>query len=184
MERTRSLGRATLCLTAVLIGIGSRAAAGQDLLRPPAAWSISGGYGQTIHWGATHSNVPMIALSPEWNHPLGRHFDYVLGAHIAHSREPDGTIVGVIPLGVLVWPSRDLPYWRMGAGFGWTDLTKLEEIGRRFNFFLQIGLGARWSTRDSDPWTTEIRFLHISNANTAQRNGGLNSLHLLIGRRF
>jgi hypothetical protein len=72
----------------------------------------------------------------------------------------------------------------MGAGFGWTDLTKLQEIGRRFNFLLQMGLGARWETRTFGRWTTELRFLHISNANTAPRNGGLNSLHLLVGRSF
>ena len=182
---SRAGGFGALALAAIAVStLFAGSAVAQEAAPPAEAWFLSGGYGHTIHWGATHTQLDIFNLTPEWNRRLGDHFDYALGVHLARSRAPDGWFGALTPIGVLVWPSRKLPYWRMGAGFGWTDLTSLEEVGRRFNFFLQMGLGTRWYSRGSGPWTAEIRFLHMSNANTASRNGGINSLHLLFGRGF
>ena len=53
-------------------------------------------------------------------------------------------MVGVVPLGARYnAPSRTAirPYAYVGVGLGWTDLTALDEIDRRFNFLLQASVG-------------------------------------------
>ncbi len=80
--------------------------------------------------------------------------------------------------------ARAQPYASLGAGFGWTDLTGLDEIDRRFNYLLQGSVGMRSRLPDGSAWTLEARMSHISNAGTVLPNLGLNTLVFLGGWRF
>jgi lipid A 3-O-deacylase len=95
-------------------------------------------------------------------------------------------MIGVVPLGgrFSIGSGPVFPYIEFGAGCGWTDLDKLPEIDRRFNFTLQGGAGVRGALRDGQAWTLEARLSHSSNANTARPNISLNCLVLLAGWRF
>ena len=64
------------------------------------------------------------------------------------SSRPAATWSGLVPASAAGISSahgrrRRCPTSALGAGFGWTDLTQLVEIDRRFNFLLQGGVGVR-----------------------------------------
>ena len=117
---------------------------------------------------------------------MSSHFEYVAEGHLAWYFTPNGYMVGIVPLGgrVSIGTGPVLPYIELGAGCGWTDLDKLPEIDRRFNFILQGGVGLRGALRDGQAWTFEARASHYSNANTVRPNISLNCIVLLAGWRF
>lgn len=148
-------------------------------------WFVLAGYGSAISLGPGTSDVESALLAPQWSLRLTRHIEYLVEANFTRYFSPDGHFAGVVPLGVrLSAGSRgERFYFALGAGLGWTDLTRLPEIDRRFNFLLQGGLGMRWSKRSSRDYFVEIRLVHLSNGGTDEPNLGLNSLALLSGWR-
>jgi hypothetical protein len=85
----------------------------------------------------------------------------------------------------LLHPScRLVPYVQGGAGLAFTDGYKAPDqraLGRFQEFFLQGMGGLRW--RLSDSWSLDIEggWQHISNADLAKRNAGINDLGGSIG---
>jgi lipid A 3-O-deacylase len=71
---------------------------------------------------------------------------------------------------------RWMPFWDGGAGMLWTDLApRIPEQSTQFNFVLETGPGAHFFVTDQFALTGSVRYHHISNANTGDRNVGLNA---------
>lgn len=155
------------------------------LHRPPE-WSVAAGYGFMLHVNPGHSEETVVLVQPGVTFRLGPRFEYVVEGHFARYLSPDGYMVGALPIGARLFlgGGRLLPYVSLGAGAGWTDLTKIEEINRRFNFLLQGSVGVRCATSGREAWTFEARWCHVSNAGSAPPNLGLNMLVFLGGWRF
>jgi hypothetical protein len=84
----------------------------------------------------------------------------------------------------LVRGRTNAPYVSASIGVGWTNLTELDEIDRRFNFLAQWGAGIRHRRPDGRDWFAEFRYLHVSNFGTRGNNWGLNTLIVVVGRRL
>jgi hypothetical protein len=80
--------------------------------------------------------------------------------------------------------SRFIPYLQLGGGGLHTDAAEVPSqrvIGADFEFLLQADLGARFILTDRWSVLVEAGIQHISNADTASRNVGVNSLGGRIG---
>jgi hypothetical protein len=80
--------------------------------------------------------------------------------------------------------SRFRPFAQLGAGGLYNDIHKTGSqivIGAGFEFMLHAGFGTHIMLGDHWALNLEADFRHISNADTASRNGGLNSLGGTIG---
>jgi len=149
-------------------------------------WSVEAGYGLSVHLNRGRSVEHLVLLEPSASFRVRSRLEYVVEANFARYLTPKGYMVGLMPVGARLSIGRGptLPYVSIGAGFGWTDLTFLEEIDRRFNFLLQASAGVRHALTEKQTWTFEARLAHISNGGTARPNLGLNSLVFLGGFRF
>jgi hypothetical protein len=153
--------------------------------RPPE-WGLAAGYGFSVHLNRGHSNEHVFLFEPSASLRISSRLEYVVEGHYAQYFTPRGYMVGLMPVGgrLYVGSGRILPYISIGGGLGWTDLTQLEEIDRRFNFLLQASAGVRWTITDSHALTFQGRLAHISNGGTESPNLGLNCLVVLVGWRF
>ena len=80
---------------------------------------------------------------------------------------------------------RLLPYWDMGGGMLWTNLApRIAEQSTPVNLLLEAGPGLQYLATDRIALTVGTRFQHISNANTGERNHGLNSILTYVGMAF
>jgi lipid A 3-O-deacylase len=78
---------------------------------------------------------------------------------------------------------RIYPYIFAGGGVLFVDLG-LPTMGSRLDFSYQGGTGIQYLIRNNMAVTAEYRYLHISNAGTAQPNEPLNFSHILFGISF
>jgi lipid A 3-O-deacylase len=74
-----------------------------------------------------------------------------------------------------------VPYLDAGAGLLWSDLPPALNYGSPFNFVLQVGSGFQYFVAANYALTLGVRFHHISNAGTGERNVGLNGILAYIG---
>ena len=169
------------------------AAAAQDAEKPPIPegrppeWGLQAGYGFSFEVNGGRSHEYLFLFEPNVGIRLGSRFEYVAEAHVARYLSPEGYMVGIVPIGARYnFPSTTAirPYAYVGVGAGWTDLTRLDEIDRRFNFLIQGSIGLRGAVTDTQAWTFEARYSHVSNAGTELPNLGLNCLVFLAGWRF
>jgi hypothetical protein len=153
--------------------------------RPPE-WSLAAGYGFSVKLNRGRSEEQLFLFEPGVSFRLGSRLEYIVEGHVARYFTPEGYMVGIMPLGLrfYIGNGRVLPYLSAGAGAGWTDLTGLDEIDRRFNFLLQGGIGVRGALAGAGAWSLEVRLSHISNAHTAEPNLGLNCVVFLAGYHF
>jgi hypothetical protein len=153
--------------------------------RPPE-WSLQAGYGFSVKVNRGNSDEHLFLLEPGVAFRLGPRLEYLVEAHFAKYFTPDGSMIGVVPVGgrYYFFNGPILPYLSLGAGFGWTDLDHLDEVNRRFNFLLEGAIGVRGRVSDTQAWTLEWRWSHISNAGTVLPNLGLNCAVFLAGMRF
>jgi len=80
--------------------------------------------------------------------------------------------------------SRFIPYFQLGGGGLHSDAAEVPSqrlIGGNFEFDLQAGIGGRFLLNDHWSILLEGGFEHISNADTAARNVGINALGGRIG---
>ena len=80
--------------------------------------------------------------------------------------------------------SRWFPYVQIGAGGLWNDIHEDREqvlIGSEFEFILQASIGLRYQISPKWGIAVEGGYRHISNADTDDRNRGLDSLGGLVG---
>lgn len=83
-----------------------------------------------------------------------------------------------------VYPNwRMVPYVQIGAGVTFTDADRVL-VGQTFNFNLDAGIGARWLVSRRCSMSMEYRYQHISNANQARHNLGINGQGPVLGVSF
>ena len=70
--------------------------------------------------------------------------------------------------------SRFAPYLHAGAGLTYSDINR-RLVGQDFNFNLDLGAGVRYLLSSHWSVNLEYRYQHISNANMADRNLGVNA---------
>ena len=75
---------------------------------------------------------------------------------------------------------RLVPYIEGGAGLTSTDIDR-QYVGQPFNFNLEFGVGARFFVARNWSINLEFRFQHLSNADTGNRNVGVNAGGPLLG---
>jgi hypothetical protein len=172
--------------TAVLIGCVCAAAARAQAPDREPLWILKGGLGLSYHLHERNSDERLLFFAPEVAKPLGRHWEYVIEGNLSRFTSPPGYFVGALPVGARYLPltGRLRPFVSVGAGLGWTDLTNIPEISRRFNFLVEGDLGVRWKTRADQSWQISGRLLHISNGGTRIPNLGLNCIVLVFGGRI
>ncbi len=153
--------------------------------RPPE-WSFAEGVGFTLNVNRGRSHEFGLYAHPGVSFRLSSRFEYLVEGHFCHFVSPGGYMVGLMPIGGRISIGHGLPqfYATFGMGAGWTNLAKLDEIDQRFNFLLQTGVGLRNPISDTQAWTVEMRWSHISNAGMSTPNLGLNQLVFLGGFRF
>lgn len=76
-------------------------------------------------------------------------------------------------------PRKVVPYFELGGGTLFTNVETPPGTSR-VNFTTSGALGLHF-LRSKYYWSTELRFMHISNASIANLNPGINSLQLRIG---
>ena len=82
-----------------------------------------------------------------------------------------------------LYEKRLYPYVFAGGGVLYVDLG-LPTMGSRLDFSYQGGTGIQYLIRENLAVMAEYRYLHISNAGTAQPNEPLNFSHILFGISF
>ena len=75
---------------------------------------------------------------------------------------------------------RVLPTWRGGGGFLYAD-REVPEFGTRYNFSLLLEFGVDVLLGEGTALLVEYRFRHVSNADLAGSNPGVNAHGLAIG---
>ena len=184
MSRTRRLLAVTV-LAWPALGLEAQTAVPAPEDRSPR-WSLAAGYGFSVKLNRGRSEEQTFLFVPAVSFPISARLEYTVEGHFAGYFRPSGYMLGWMPVGARFnfGGGRVQPYASLGAGFGWTDLTGLDEIDRRFNYLLQGSLGVLGRLRDGSAWTLEARMAHISNAGTVLPNLGLNSVVVLGGWRF
>ena len=77
---------------------------------------------------------------------------------------------------------RWMPFWDAGAGMLWTNLApRIPEQSTQFNFSLETGPGVQYFMTTRTTLTFGVRYSHISNAGTGQRNLGLDAVLPYVG---
>lgn len=72
---------------------------------------------------------------------------------------------------------RWMPFWDVGAGMLWTNLApRIRELSTPLNFVIETGPGVQYFITEQTTLTIGVRYNHISNADTGERNIGLNSV--------
>jgi hypothetical protein len=81
--------------------------------------------------------------------------------------------------------SKIVPFIQVGGGGVYSDAANDDpvqrNIGSDWSFVLEAEIGIRYHLKKNLAITTGVEYRHISNASTADRNQGLNSLGGLIG---
>ena len=83
--------------------------------------------------------------------------------------------------------SRFVPYIQLGGGGLDNDIYRDQvqrRIGERFEFMLHGDLGVRWMINNRWALSAEAEYRHISNADLASRNDGLDTLGATLGMNF
>jgi lipid A 3-O-deacylase len=72
---------------------------------------------------------------------------------------------------------RWMPFWDAGAGMLWTNLApRIRELSTPLNFVIETGPGIQYFITEQTTLTLGVRYSHISNADTGERNIGLNAI--------
>jgi len=88
---------------------------------------------------------------------------------------------GVLTYNLLSF-GRWVPFWEVGAGMLWTNLApRIPEQSTPVNFVVQTGPGVHYFLTHSLTVTASVRFHHFSNADTGERNVGLNGVLPYVG---
>lgn len=75
---------------------------------------------------------------------------------------------------------RLVPFFDFGAGGTATDIRD-GDLSTTYEFNLQTGVGVHYFIRDDLAFTSQFRFLHLSNAGIDSPNLGVNTANILVG---
>ncbi len=77
---------------------------------------------------------------------------------------------------------RWMPFWDAGVGMLWTNLApRIPEQSTPVNFVLETGPGVQYFMTSRMALTFGVRYSHISNGDTGQRNDSLNAVLPYVG---
>ena len=78
---------------------------------------------------------------------------------------------------------RWIPFWEAGAGLSWMNLVfpTIPEESERVNFLLQTGPGVQYLATPHVSLAAGVRWSHISDADIAEKNAGLNAVLPYVG---
>jgi lipid A 3-O-deacylase len=199
MKRIRS--RSIVLLLGLLVIVNPTAAQAEEMTSVSGAsreYAFLAGYGITHQgFGATRTQVQTVDAIARFGYFLskergkgwyqGRHELFIeLPFHLAVDPRTR-VLTGGYLLGS--WKFTGLkekllyPYIFAGGGVLFVDLG-LPTMGSRLDFSYQGGTGIQYLIRNDLAVMAEYRYLHISNAGTAQPNEPLNSSHILFGISF
>ena len=137
-------------------------------------------------YGKTETDIAFVAFHPQLGRFLADHLEmYGEGTLLVCTRPDIAVSGGVAGLGgrYHFWGDRRwTPYVSGAAGLIWTSLTDaVPAIDRAFNFQILYGIGVRMVPPRGSGLMAEFRNHHISNADTAGENLGINARHSLPG---
>jgi hypothetical protein len=162
-------------------------------------WEIEGGAGEFCSFSTTQAKRPTVNYQLEdirlgWMYDSPRHAEWLGGLLRGNSefllelaggpvtKGPGSYLAG----GSALWrfnfvqpDSRWVPYLQLGAGALGNNIYKGRgqmEVGEAFEFVLQGDMGLRYLINAQWSISAEAGYRHISNADLASRNEGLNSL--------
>ncbi|MCG8432121.1 MAG: acyloxyacyl hydrolase [Candidatus Omnitrophica bacterium] len=112
---------------------------------------------------------------------------FVLEPYFFTYEQPDTNIetglAFLIKIGFLPKSSRLQPYFKAGAGLSYMTL-QTHEQGDQFNFIEYGSLGAHYFIDENWAFTAEYRFRHLSNADLATPNKGINTKFIVTGLTY
>ncbi len=77
---------------------------------------------------------------------------------------------------------RWMPFWDAGVGMLWTNLApRIPEQSTPLNLLIETGPGVQYFMTEQTALTFGVRYSHISNAETGERNTGLNAILPYVG---
>jgi hypothetical protein len=142
-----------------------------------------GGFGFSHQFFVKTDAVFLMSFVERFNYPLTKKIEFAPEIMQLFSAPPKrGVGVGAAPLlKFRLYTFRDLDsFFTVGAGVLVIGL-KIPQLDSRLNFAPQAGLGIKKRFGPRATLSFEYRYLHVSNANSAGRNIGLNSSLLLFG---
>ncbi len=176
---------------------------------PRAAWNCFPKYHCTVQLmgGAMTADSGVGADAPSFNYsPVSLRFGvtldqlFPLEGLLRASYEPMIDITGasvwdgfgnyfvgpsfIIRRNILLPDAPLIPYIQGGVGFVFTDAYEdmtQDNIGQEFEFALQAGIGLRYMIKPNLSLDIEGQFMHISNADLADRNAGINAVGGMLG---
>jgi hypothetical protein len=155
--------------------------------RPPE-FGLDLGYGFGVHLNPGPSDTHVVVVTPSVGVRLSSHVEYFPSGILERYFTPANSyFVGLVPVGARISIGTGqtiVPFLDAGLGFGWTNLDRLLEISRRFNFRMEAGAGVCARVSETDGWTVRVRFFHTSNGGTVYPNLGLNHMVVSGGWRF
>jgi hypothetical protein len=159
------------------------------------AWAIEAGAGYFGSFSTTSAKRSSINYQLEdvrlgWMYDSPRHSGWLRGNNEFLLEAMAGPVTkgpgSYLAGGSLLWrynfvqpDSKLIPYIQLGAGMLDNDIYHghpQREIGEAFEFVLQGDVGLQYMISDRWAASIEAGFRHISNADLASRNEGLNSL--------
>ncbi len=190
-----------VCAVAALVGMGlawlSPVLAGESsagMVGKQTAGVVVGGMLPVRLTDGQSSKLNGVAVHPSWQmtmtNPSGNEWwsgSIALGVEMAlfGIAEPTGAFgVGFTPKAVYTFISfgRLKPYIEGGGGPLWTNFEgRIPEQGSDFNFLVWGGAGANYDLTTRWALNIGVRFSHISNADAATPNGGVNFLLPFVG---
>jgi hypothetical protein len=188
VEAVRGWFFVVLCAGMGLVPASTRAQDGPVPAGRPPELGFDLGYGFGVHLDSGPSDTHFVIVTPSLGVRVSPHVEYFPSGILERYFTPQNSyFVGLIPLGARIsigTGGKFVPFFDAGLGFGWTNLDRLLEISRRFNFRAEAGVGLRGDVSDTDGWTVRVRFFHTSNGGTADPNLGLNHMVVSGGWRF
>ena len=156
-------------------------------------FGVSGGgvYGsralsnQEVHeMGVVHFSYGQVT-SDEWSPGKWYGGNWSISGELTlgnHYRENRAALAGVAIIGRYVFGGEGSwhPFLLGGIGANWTDIGE-PDLGGKFQFSPQAGVGTYWFINTGMAVTFEYRFIHYSNGGLRTPNGGINANAFLVG---
>ncbi len=193
-------GRSRVIVAALLAGLLQATGTGHaedgdtKLLRE---WGVRAGGGvnpsSLIQYYAVHPYLGIALWKPasDWFAQYGIHAFWLVEPWVAYvnddhgKHKTDSFEIGVTALSArLVFGNGTWrPFLEGGEGIVYTDLRK-QDLGSRLQFTSQIGGGIQYELGPDMAIGFQGRFRHMSNAQMASSNPGINTLYGLVGLTF
>jgi lipid A 3-O-deacylase len=152
-------------------------------------FSVGGGNRPTLNYSSTAYRLGVMLNTPSGDGFLRGNCELMLQifAGSVFDDNPGNYLVGgtiILRYNFVQPDSKWVPYVQIGAGGAYNDIYKDQSqrlIGQNWEFDLEAALGIRYFFNDRWSAALEGGYRHISNADTNERNVGLNSIGATVG---